>query len=165
MIAVPESQTIAFGDLQQIYYGDVKPPNAVPGTIFIHTTNKTMEIKLLNGSWIFLIAGGTVVTPYSSGTLTADGSEQQIVELVAVGKLVGWVSFKNMQAGDIVTIRHYVKLLNVGSYEMYDEIAWNDVQPDPLLYIHSREGQYGVKITLKQSSGAYRDFDYAFFRE
>jgi len=50
------SQTIPFGDLQQIYYGTERPPNAVDGTIFIHTVNLTIEI-LVNSVWLVIGRG------------------------------------------------------------------------------------------------------------
>jgi len=83
------SSTIAWGDLQQIYYGTVLPPNAPVGSIFIHTINKTIQILDYSG-WITLTSGGGG-TPHP----LLDGSQNNDTEPItpSMGMLIYSNSF------------------------------------------------------------------------
>ena len=135
-----------------------------------------LELELLDR--VLFIAGidiskllrwnvGAPILPQSlvSGTLTADGTEQLIAEITGLNRIMGYVNLINLQAGDTVILKQYVKLLYLGSYWKYDEHSYSDVQAEPVVYIRSKESQFGVKITLQQTSGLYRDFEYDFFKE
>jgi hypothetical protein len=103
--------------------------------------------------------------PLGSGVLNADGSEQLVAEITGLNRIMGYVNLINLQAGDSVILKQYVKLLFLGSYSKYDEQPYSDVQPDPVIYIRSKESQFGVKITLQQTGGVNRSFEYDFFKE
>lgn len=107
----------------------------------------------------------TFLTPLSHGTLTADGTEQKVGELTTLGRITGYISLKNLAVSDVLRLRLYVKLLSSGTYELYDLSDYADIQVTPVIYIRTKEGQYGVKVTLEQTAGSYRTFDYAFFKE
>ena len=97
------------------------------------------------------------------GILTADGSEQTLVEDVLLSNLSGFISLALMEAGDIITIRQYV---NIGSgYRLYADETYNDAQIQPAVYITSKTSNTQMKITLQQTAGTYRQFAYEFNRE
>jgi len=98
------------------------------------------------------------------GTLTADGTEQTVVEVITLGTLEGYIDLANMQAGDSVTIREYVKLKSGGTYRLYDSATYTDAQSKPALHIVKLPTRYGIKVTLEQTAGVYRDYNYNFFR-
>jgi len=98
------------------------------------------------------------------GTLTADGTEQTVVEVSTLGTLEGYIDLSNMQAGDSVTIREYVKLKSDGAYRLYESATYTDAQSKPALHIVKLPTKYGIKVTLEQTAGTYRDYDYNFFR-
>lgn len=103
--------------------------------------------------------------PLGSGVLTADGLEQLVAEITGLNRIMGYVNLSNLQAGDSVILKQYVKLLFLGSYSKYDEQSYSGVQTDPVVYIRSKESQFGVKITLQQTVGVNRSFEYDFFKE
>ena len=103
--------------------------------------------------------------PYKSGTLKANGTEQTVVEYSGLGKIIGYIDLQNMQAGDTVVIRMYVKLKSDGNYKKYDEGTYTGVQSKPVIYIRPKESHYGVKVTLQQTAGVMREFDYNFLEE
>lgn len=102
------------------------------------------------------------------GTLTADGSEQNLVLDEPTDNpprfLEGYVDLTNMASGDTVVIRQYIKIKSGGSYVKYAEETYSGAQSLPMLFIVSKSGRYGIKITLQQTAGTYRSFDYQFFR-
>ena len=101
-------------------------------------------------------------------TLTADGTEQNLVLDEISGNpqryLEGYVDLSNMASGDTIVIRQYMKIKETGSYVKYAEETFSGAQSLPMLYIVTKPAKYGLKITLQQTAGTYRSFDYQFFR-
>jgi hypothetical protein len=103
--------------------------------------------------------------PLGNGVFTADSSEYLVVELTGLNRLMGYINLKNMQAGDTIIIREYVKLLSSSSYSEYDKTLYVGVQVEPVIYFKSKEVQFGVRVTLQQTAGSYRNIEYDFFKE
>lgn len=101
---------------------------------------------------------------HAVGTLVADGSEQGVTELVGLATLEGWIDLSNMQAGDAVVIKEYVKLKSGGTYILYDSAEYSGVQAKPALHVVKLPAKYGVKVTLQQTAGTNREYDYNFFK-
>lgn len=99
----------------------------------------------------------------AEGILTADGSEQTLVEDALLSNLSGFVSLAQMEAGDTVTIRQYVDLN--GGYRLYADESYSDAQIQPAVYITPKISNTKMKITLQQTAGAYGSFAYEFNRE
>ena len=98
------------------------------------------------------------------GTLTADGTEQTVVEVTTIGTHEGYIDLANMQAGDSVTIREYIRLKSGGTYRLYDSATYTDAQTKPALHLVKLPTKYGIRVTLEQTAGVNRDYDYNFFR-
>jgi hypothetical protein len=107
---------------------------------------------------------GMVLSLFKEGTLTADGTEQTVAELDALGSLEGWIDLANMASGDAVTIKIYTKMKSGGTYRLYDSGDYSDVQAKPALHTIELPTTYGIKITLQQTAGTYKTYDYTFFR-
>lgn len=99
------------------------------------------------------------------GTITADGSEQELIEYVGLTTLTGYLDLSNMEDGDSVTVREYVKLRRDKDYTLYYSEAFTGKQPHPALHFLPRVTGYAFKITLQQVAGAFKSFDYIFIRE
>ncbi len=65
-----------------------------------------------------------------------------------------------MVAGNSVTIRQYMTIKTAGSYRLYAQETYTDVQTLPLLHIIAKPGKFGVKITLQQSAVVYKAYDW-----
>jgi hypothetical protein len=102
--------------------------------------------------------------PFAKGTLVADSSEQVVMEISGSVRVSGYISLANMEAGDTVIIRQYVKLLN-GEYERYASETYTGAQGNPIVYITPKELASAIKVTLQQTSGTYKTFDYLFIKE
>ncbi len=97
------------------------------------------------------------------GHLTADGTEQTLVEFTELGKMEGYVDLSNLTPGDTVILRQYQKVSAV--YRQYAEESYSGVQALPAVYITPKSGKDGIKITLQQTAGILRAFTYCFFKE
>jgi hypothetical protein len=102
----------------------------------------------------------------ATGTLSATGSEDTIKEITnTVNKLHCFVDLTNMASGDTITVRQYMKIKSAGSYILYAEESYSDAQTLPMLYIVTKPAKYGIKITLEQTAGTNRDYDWQTFQE
>lgn len=121
----------------------------------------------INPSLLVVFGGGAGILPQPlvNGTLTADGSEQLVASLSGLNRLMGYISLKNMAGGDTVIIREYMIIGVGGPYEEYHEITYSDVQSEPLVYIKTKPIQFNAKITLQQTAGGFRNFEYDFMKE
>ncbi len=95
-----------------------------------------------------------------TGTLTADGTEQILRAYVGLGKLHCYIDLTNMVAGNSVTIRQYMTIKTAGSYRLYAQETYADVQTLPLLHITMKPGKFGVKVTLQQAAVVYKTYDW-----
>jgi hypothetical protein len=104
-------------------------------------------------------------TPLKKGTLTADGTEQTVLEFVDVGVISGHIDLQNMVEGDAVVIRQYIKVKDGGEYKKYAEETYVGAQSLPIVHVTPKAVDIAMKITLQQTSGTFKNFDYNFIRE
>lgn len=98
-------------------------------------------------------------------TLTADGTEQTVIEVEGLINLEGYIDLNQMQNGDTVTLRRYIKITSNGDYKLHGEETYVGVQAQPLIRFPPLASYYGIKITLQQTSGTFKTFQYQFFKE
>lgn len=99
------------------------------------------------------------------GTLIADGTEQTLIEYSGMVALIsGYVDLSNMAEGDEVVIISYVKIREDGDYILYRREVFTGKQPEPALYILPRPAGLAYKVTLQQTAGMYKSFDYLFVK-
>lgn len=99
----------------------------------------------------------------TDGTLTADGTEQTIYEVTPSVTLVPdsiTMSMANMVTNDITTIRMYAKLKSGGSYELIDSQVYTGAKTIPAINITGQPNRYGWKVTLEQSAGVDKNYDW-----
>ncbi|GAI84538.1 unnamed protein product [marine sediment metagenome] len=108
----------------------------------------------------------TDLKKYSEGVVNlALDTEETILEMVGLGEISGWVSLKNMEDGDKVTIESHVKLGSGSAFELHESDSYSDVQTKSSLRFLNFVGCYGIKITLTQTAGTPRTYPYLFFRK
>jgi hypothetical protein len=99
------------------------------------------------------------------GTITADGTEQTVVEYTGnIAQISGYIDLSNMEDGDAVTVKLYVKIKPDGGYKLYHAETFNDKQEEPALYILPKVTGTAYKVTLQQTKGTYKSFDYLFIK-
>lgn len=108
---------------------------------------------------------GIKVEVAAHGTLIADGTEQEVAELLSATpvKFYGWISLDEMDIGDKVTIRTYAKD-EAGNYRVHAVELYADVLEQPMVNLVIKVTE-AYRVTLEQTAGTYRSFDYRFFKE
>ena len=97
--------------------------------------------------------------------MKADGSEQILFEYVRNEPftLSGYVNLKNMEDGDKVTIREYIKMAIDDDFHLYEEATYVNKQEKPIIYIRKLPALRGIRITLQQTEGIFKYFPFEFF--
>jgi hypothetical protein len=102
------------------------------------------------------------------GSVAMDGTEKTVVLDEVTGNpqrfLEGYIDLSPMASGDTIVIRQYMKITATGAYVKYAEETYSGAQTLPLLYITTKSGRYGIKITAQQTAGTNRTLSYQFFR-
>jgi len=102
----------------------------------------------------------------ATGSLLMVGTEQTIKEiLTTINKLHCFVNLTPMLAGDTVVVRQYMKIASAGAFAKYAEETYSNVQALPLLYVITKPANYGIRITIQQTVGTYRTFEWETFQE
>ena len=71
-----------------------------------------------------------------------------------------YVDLTNMASGDTVEIRVSLIVKTAGSYILYFMETYNGAQTNPLVYIAPLPSDIGYKLTLKQTAGTGRNYDF-----
>jgi hypothetical protein len=99
------------------------------------------------------------------GTITTNGTEQVVIEYTgSISSISGYIDLSNMVDGDSVTINAYVKIKETGDYVLYRPETYSNKQTEPALYVMPRLSGYAFKVTIQQTQGSYKNFDYLFVK-
>lgn len=102
---------------------------------------------------------------YKEGKLTADGTEQVVVDAPSLLNLEGYIDLSKMVSGDTVVLKRYVKIEENGEYRLHADEIYTGAQAQPLIRFPFMASYYGMKVTLQQTAGTYKSFAYQFFKE
>ena len=113
----------------------------------------------------FLEKGKLTLTHLGSGTLKTGPTEEIIFEYSRTEPftLSGYINLRNMEEGDTMVLREYVKLAVDEEYVLYAEQTYVGKQEQPLIRIRKLPAMRGVKITLRQTSGTPKYVPWEFY--
>ena len=100
-----------------------------------------------------------------SDVIIADGTEQTLLEYIGLGKISGNIDLSNIQVGDTVILKQYIQVTVGGGWKKYMSESYSGLQANPLVYITPKETDFGIKITLEQTAGVMRNYEYNFMKE
>lgn len=113
---------------------------------------------------IFNIVNALLLDAETGGTLTADGTEQTVyINNTPAGifePLIVNIDCTNMAAGDVTVLRAYYRIAAGGNLIKKDEVTLNGAQDPDLKNIILEPNRYGVQVTLEQTAGTNRDYDW-----
>ena len=100
------------------------------------------------------------------GSSVMDGTEKVLVEKTddKAGLVEGMINLTPMQVGDTVVVREYMQVLSTGAYAKYAEETYSGAQTIPLLQVMTRISTHDIKVTIQQTAGTNRTFEYSFVR-
>jgi hypothetical protein len=93
-----------------------------------------------------------------------DGTEQTLFESTELGEYSGWIFLDQLQSGDTVVIRVYVKDVEDGVYKKWLEDSYSGVLSCPALHLEPTIGKVGLKVTIQQTAGTYRIVTHMWFK-
>jgi len=99
----------------------------------------------------------------ASNVITADGTEQTLIEVTGLARYYGTIGLEEMEDGDAVVIKIYLKTIETADWKRYWTQAYAGKQEDPLVELF-RVVCEGFRVTLQQVKGVYRSFEYAFYK-
>ena len=113
----------------------------------------------------FLEKGKLTLTHLGSGTFKTSPTEEIIFEYSRTEPFTisGYVNLKNMEEGDTIILREYVKLMVDEEYALYAEQMYVGKQEQPLVRVRKLPAIKGVKITIQQTSGAPKYVPWEFY--
>jgi hypothetical protein len=113
----------------------------------------------------FLERQKLTLTHLGSGTFMTSSTEEPIFEYTRTEPFTftGYVNLKNMEDGDTIYLRQYVKLAIDEDYTLYAEEEYRDKQKEPLINIEKLPVLKAVKITVQQISGSFKYLPWEFY--
>jgi len=118
---------------------------------------------------IFNAVNAMLTLTETGGTLVADGTEQNLyINNLPAGEFdprVVFVDLDNMAAGDTTVFRVYYRLNAGGGLQLYDYIQYNGADgglPNgrKLISIALLPNRFGVQVTLQQTAGVNKAYDW-----
>ena len=105
-------------------------------------------------------------TVNSQGDLTADGTEQTLIDAVTSKWFSGYIDLENMSSGDTTVIKLYIKVRSSGVSTLV--LWWQDTYVDaqtnkPILYLTPMPSDIEYKVTLTQTAGTNRVYPWKFY--
>ncbi len=103
--------------------------------------------------------------PEIEGSLVMNGTEEELAksELAVQHQIEGMVDLTPLVSGDTIVVRVYMSIETPVIYAKYAEETYSGPVSPSLLFICTKAAKYGLKITIKQTAGSYRTFNYQFF--
>jgi hypothetical protein len=113
----------------------------------------------------FLERQKLTLTHLGSGSFMTSSTEEPIFEYTRTEPFTftGYVNLKNMEDGDTIYLRQYVKLAIDEDYTLYAEEEYRDKQKEPLINIKKLPVLKAVKITVQQVSGSFKYLPWEFY--
>jgi hypothetical protein len=142
-----------------------EPLTTAPGTVDYVVLPSAYPVQRLLD--IFNIVNALLLLTETGGTLTADGTEQTVYINDAPSNTFEPVKVQvdctNMALGDVVVLRLYYRIIFGGNLIKKDEVTLNGAQDPELKNIELEPNRYGIQVTLEQTAGTNRDYDWATF--
>ena len=121
---------------------------------------------------IHALVSATLTIQSTGGTLTADGSEQNLYydnePLGVMSPIALLLDLELMEAGDTIEVKVYHRLSDAGNLRLFAFYTWtgadgsldNDEKIDQIDFYPNR---HGFRITLDQTAGTNREYPWELF--
>ena len=97
----------------------------------------------------------------TNGTQAASiGTEHTLTTQTGNKFYMAYIDLTNMASGDTVEIRVSLIIKTAGSHILYYLGTYAGVQTNPLVYVPTLPSDLSWKLTLKQTTGTGRNYDY-----
>ncbi len=118
---------------------------------------------------IRVVTDATPVLTETGGTVTADGTEQNVyINNAPAGvykPICVKIDFTDHAATETVILRTYYRIADGGALIQDDAVTYIGVPTVPLINIELLPTRFGVQVTLEKTAGTNRDYDWEAFYE
>lgn len=105
----------------------------------------------------------------TGGTLLADGTEQNVVIVDAPASVFYprkvMIDLTNMAGVDNTVVKSYYRIKAGGAYVLKDSVTYTGPQDPDLINVELEPNRHGFKVTLQQTAGVMRNYDWEYFYE
>ena len=118
---------------------------------------------------IRVVTDATPVLTETGGTVTADGTEQNVyINNAPAGvykPICVKVDFTNHTATETVVLRTYYRIAAGGGWLQDDEVEYVGIPTVPLINVELLPTRFGIRVTLEKTAGTNRDYLWEAFYE
>lgn len=127
----------------------------------------TRKLTNLDDARAALIDKITKAEEDSSGTITADGTEQEILSKTSAEPFMSQfiLDVSSMVGTDQIIINETMKVLPAGSLKKFTKTHITGKQEEPILIFAQKYAVRQYKVTLQQLAGTLRSFDWSLIVE
>ena len=121
---------------------------------------------------ILTFESALLVIQATGGTLTADGSEQNIYyddePLGVMSPIALLIDLDNMQGGDTIEVKVYHRMSDAGALKLFAFYTWTGADgglsnSEVIDQIDFYPNRHGFRVTLDQTGGTNRDYPWELF--
>jgi hypothetical protein len=119
--------------------------------------------------YIFNMINSMFVLQETGGTITLDGTEQDIYRVETPmgvfepSKVL--IDFTNQTVAETVIIRTYYRIEGGGAFVKKDEVTFIGVQDPELINVDLEPNRFGIRVTIERTAGGAIDYPWeVFFR-
>jgi len=101
----------------------------------------------------------------AQGTKLADGTVQDLVNILLTKWVCGFLDLSNMVSGDTVIVTYKIQIKSGGNKIQHWQATYSGAQANPMLPFPSMFIPYGIEVSIQQTAqgaGGYKNFDYYF---
>lgn len=140
-------------------------PQLNAGKIITITLLTVIILYMLQILTYFLQRMRLTLTHLGSGKFKTSETEEIVFEYAKTEPFTisGYINLKEMEEGDTIIIREYVKLATNGDYTLYAEEEYNGKQKEPMVWIEKLPAMKGIKITIQQTRGTFKYIPWEFY--
>jgi len=123
---------------------------------------------ITNLALVSAVTAGLPTLSETGGTLTTDGTEQNVyVDSTPLGifrPVCVKIDFTNHTAGETVVVREYYQIkAGVPSFILQNTTTYAGLVEPELINIDLQPNRFGVKITMEKTAGANRAYEWEAF--
>lgn len=122
--------------------------------------------RLINAIYTYVvgIAASIMTLTETGGTLTTDGTEQDVyINNAPAGLYIPkfiFVDFTAHTAGETVVVKSYYRIKTGGNWIKNTDDTYAGVQDPLLIHLALKDNRYGIKVTAEKTAGVNRAYDW-----
>lgn len=128
------------------------------------SAGSSLAIVIATVTAIFDLVNAMLVLTETGGTVTTDGTEQNVYINDAPAGVFSpqkvMIDFTNQTAAETIVVRTYYRIKSGGNYIKKDEVTFAGAQDPDLINVELEPNRFGVKVTMERTAGGIKTYDW-----